>query len=126
MKPPRSVPALQRRVRKQVTIRPEFEAFRPSVNPEMNQKMYQMKEDVPLINYRVGINVNPSLVAIPCMTIAERNNVVVMGKGVGFDSTEYNLQPISWKSKLAFVPERLGVTADFQQKDHLAISSYVR
>ena len=91
MKPPRSVPALQRRVRKQVTIRPEFEAFRPSVNPEMNQKMYQMKEDVPLINYRVGINVNPSLVAIPCMTIAERNNVVVMGKGVGFDSTEYNL-----------------------------------
>ena len=24
---------------------------------------------------------------------------LVMGKGVGFDSTEYNLQPISWKSK---------------------------
>ena len=48
---------------------------------------------------------------------------LVMGKGVGFDSTEYNLQPISWKSKLAFVPERLGVTADFQQKDHLAINA---
>lgn len=126
MKPPRSVPALQRRVRSQVTMRPEFEAFRPNVNPEMNQKMYQMKEDVPLLNYRVGINVNPLLVAIPCVTISDRNDVVVMGKGVGFDSTEYNITPISWKSKLAFVPERLGTTADFTQKDHLAINSYVR
>lgn len=126
MKPPRSVPALQRRVRSQVTVRPEFEAFRPTVNPQMNQKMYQMADDVPLLNHRVGINVNPNLVAVPCVTIAERNNVVVMGKGVGFDSTEYNLTPINWKSKLAFVPERLGTTADFSQKDHLAINSYLR
>jgi len=43
--------------------------------------------------------VNPNMVAIPCVTIAERNNVVVMGKGIGFDSTEINVKPVSWMVK---------------------------
>ena len=126
MKPPHSIPALQRKNRGLLDRRPEFEETRPIVNPQHNQKMFEMKYDVPNINYRVGINVNPNLVAIPCIPINERNNVVVKGKGVGFDTTEYNIHPISWKNKLAFVPTRLGTTADFSQKDHLAINSYVR
>ena len=126
MIPPHNIPALERKKKGVLDKRPSIQVTRPIVNPVLNEKLFQMKEDVPNINHRLGINVNPNMVANPCITINERNGVVVRGKGIGFDETDYNTTPINWNNKLAFVNTRFGTTADFSQKDHLAINSYIR
>ena len=126
MRPPHSIPAFQLKKKNRLNYRPDFEVTRPNVNPEMDAQMYQMKEDVRAPNHRIGMNINPNLIAIPCITIAERNGVVLMGKGIGFDKTEVRTQPLNWDNKLSFVSERFGTTADFSQKEHLAINSYIR
>lgn len=103
-----------------------LETSQPSVNVEMNldQKNFQMKHDVRPQN-NIGIYTNPDMMVMPCDTINERNGLRNMGKGIGFDSTSYNIKPKSWFNNLTFTAERFGTTADFSQKPSF-ISSWVR
>ena len=128
MRPPNNMPVLKKNKNSNTVLeqRPVFESFQPEVNANIKASMFDHKINDTLLNKSLGINVNPQLMSLPCITIAQRNGLVVMGSGVPFDRSDYNNTPISWRNKLAFTPDRFGTTADFSQKDHLAINSYVR
>ena len=90
------------------------EVHEPTVNPVIKDKFFQMTDDIRSQN-NIGINTNPMLTSLGCRSVQEANGVVTMGLGSSFNSSNYNITPLSWKSPLSYESSRTGLSHNFKQ-----------
>ena len=81
-----------------------------------DKKVFQMKDNTPSINRRIGMSQNTSLIAEPCETLNERLNYRQQG---GFRNNEYSVEAHNGLSRLSFTNDRLGFTSDLKQTPYI-------
>ena len=79
-------------------------------------KVFQMKDNTPSINSRIGMSQNTALIAEPCETI---NNRMKIRTSSGFRNNEYSVHSHNGLSPFSFTNDRLRFTADLAQKPYI-------
>ena len=111
-----------------LNYRPVFEEDEPTVHkPILNRSAYTMKDETPNTQMaQIGIYTNPYLQALPCNSVLEANGYVEGAFEKPFDTTDYNIKPLSWNNPLTIVPDRFGFSHNFKQNDELVLNSWQR
>ena len=78
-----------------------------------NNKIFQLKDNTPSINRRIGMETNMALVARPCEPISDRMKIRT---GSGFRKPHYEVRAGNGLSPMFFTDDRLQFTADLKQK----------
>ena len=78
-----------------------------------NKDIFQMKDNTPSINSRIGMSQNQQLIARPCESVNDR---MAIRTGSGFRRPQYEVRAANGLSKQFFTPDRLHFTADLKQK----------
>ncbi len=81
-----------------------------------NNKIFQMKDNTPSINRRIGMNQNTALIAHPCESLNERLNDRQQG---GFRRNHYEVKPGTGLNNRFFTNDRLFFTHDFKQEPQI-------
>lgn len=81
-----------------------------------NNKIFQMKENTPSINRRIGMSQNTALIAHPCESLNERLNNRQQG---GFRNNHYEVKPATGLNNRFFTNDRLFFTHDFKQEPQI-------
>ena len=106
------IPENQRN-RKALHINPTFGITFPEYKRYQNNKIFQMKDNTPSINRRIGMSQNQELVSRPCEPISDRMKIRVSS---GFRTPHYEVRAGNGLSKQFFTNDRLQFTADLKQK----------
>ena len=106
------IPENQRN-RKVLHPNPTFGITFPEYDRYQNNKIFQMKDNTPSINSRIGMSQNQQLVARPCEPISDRMKIRT---GSGFRKPQYSVKAGNGLSPMFFTDNRLHFTADLKQK----------
>ncbi len=77
-----------------------------------NNKIFQMKDNTPSINHRIGMSQNQQLIARPCESVNDRMKIRTSS---GFRTPHYKVRAGNGLSKQFFTPDRLNFTANLKQ-----------
>lgn len=105
--------AESQRNRSVLNQRPTYSSSFMSYGRYQNNKIFQQPRDVPTMSSRIGMNTNYELIAKPCIPISERDNKNQFG---GFRKPSYKVKSGTGLSPQFFTNDRLGFTADLNQK----------
>ncbi len=105
------IPEAQRN-RKALHLNPPFGIVFTEYDRYKNNKIFQMKDNTPSINHRIGMSQNQQLIARPCEDI---NNRMAIRTGSGFRTPHYEVRAGNGLSKQFFTPDRLNFTATLKQ-----------
>ena len=78
-----------------------------------NNKIFQMADNTPSINRRIGMSQDTALIAHPCESLNERLNNRQQG---GFRNNHYEVKPATGLNNRFFTNDRLFFTHDFKQE----------
>ena len=92
---------------------PKFGITFPEYKRYQNNKIFQMKDNTPSINSRIGMSQDQQLVARPCESVSDRMKIRT---GSGFRKPHYSVKAGNGLSKQFFTNDRLQFTADLKQK----------
>mgnify|MGYP003127760156 CR=1 FL=1 len=92
---------------------PTFGINFPEYKRYQNNKIFQLKDNTPSINSRIGMSQNQQLVARPCEPISDRMKIRVSS---GFRTPHYEVRAGNGLSPRFFTSDRLNFTADLKQK----------
>ena len=106
------IPENQRN-RKALHINPTFGITFPEYKRYQNNKIFQLKDNTPSINSRIGMSQNQQLVARPCESVSDR---MAIRTGSGFRTPQYSVKAGNGLSPMFFTDNRLQFTADLKQK----------
>ena len=99
--------------RKVLHPNPNFGIHTISYNRYQNKKIFQMEDNTPSINRRIGMSQNQQLIARPCEDINDR---MAIRTGSGFRVNHYEVEPGNGLNARFFTPDRLHFTSDLKQK----------
>ncbi len=105
--------AENQRNRKVLHPNPTFGIHNIPYDRYQNKKIFQMEDNTPSINKRIGMSQNTALIARPCESINERMKIRTES---GFRVNHYEIRPGTGLNKRFFTPDRLEFTADLKQK----------
>jgi hypothetical protein len=97
-------------------INPTFGIHNIPYDRYQNNKIFQMKDNTPSINSRIGMSQNTSLIAHPCESLNERLNDRQQG---GFRNNHYEVKPATGLNNRFFTNDRLFFTHDFKQEPQI-------
>jgi len=100
------------RNRKALHINPTFGINNIKYDRYQNKKNFQMENNTPSINSRIGMSQNTHLIARPCESINERLNNRQQG---GFRLNNFEVKANNGLSKTSFTPDRLYFSANLKQ-----------
>ena len=101
------------RNRKVLHPNPQFGIHNIPYDRYKNNKIFQIKENTPSINRRIGMSQNQQLVARPCEDINDRMKIRI---GSGFRVNHYEVEAGNGLNPRFFTPDRLHFTSNLQQK----------
>lgn len=97
-------------------INPTFGIHNVHYDRYQNKKIFQMEDNTPSINRRIGMSQNTSLIAQPCDSLNERLNFKQQG---GFRRNLYSVKAHNGLSKASYTNDRLGFTSDLKQTPYI-------
>ena len=97
-------------------INPPFGIHNIPYDRYQNNKIFQMKDNTPSINSRIGMSQNTSLIAHPCESLNESLNDRQQG---GFRNNHYEVKPATGLNNRFFTNDRLFFTHDFKQEPQI-------
>lgn len=97
-------------------INPTFGIHNIPYDRYENNKIFQMKDNTPSINRRIGMNQNTALIAHPCESLNERLNDRQQG---GFRRNHYEVKLGTGLNNRFFTNDRLFFTHDFKQEPQI-------
>ena len=105
--------AENQRNRKVLHPNPNFGIHNIPYDRYENKKIFQMEDNTPSINKRIGMSQNTALIARPCESINDRMKIRTES---GFRVNHYEVRGGTGLNKRFFTPDRLEFTADLKQK----------
>ena len=105
--------AENQRNRKVLHPNPTFGIHNIPYDRYQNKKIFQMEDNTPSINKRIGMSQNTALIARPCESINDRMKIRTDS---GFRVNHYEVRAGTGLNKRFFTPDRLEFTADLKQK----------
>jgi len=105
--------AENQRNRKVLHPNPTFGIHNIPYDRYQNKKIFQMENNTPSINKRIGMSQNTALIARPCESINDRMKIRTDS---GFRVNHYEVRSGTGLNKRFFTPDRLEFTADLKQK----------
>lgn len=100
------------RNKKVLHLNPTFSIHNITYDRYKNKKIFQLPENTPSINRRIGMSQNTLLIASPCESVNERLNNRQAG---GFKFNHFKVVANTGLSKSSFTPDRLYFSADLKQ-----------
>ena len=101
------------RNRKVLHLNPTFSIHNIPYDRYQNKNIFQMQDNTPSINRRIGMSQNTALIARPCESVNER---MPIRTGSGFRINHYEVEPGNGLNPRFFTPDRLHFTSNLQQK----------
>ncbi len=101
------------RNRKVLHPNPTFGIHNVPYDRYQNKKIFQMEDNTPSINRRIGMSQNTALIAQPCETVNSRMDIRT---GSGFRVNHYEVRAGNGLDPRFFTEDRLRFTADLKQK----------
>ena len=101
------------RNRKVLHLNPTFGIHNIPYDRYKNKSIFQMQDNSPSINRRIGMSQNTALVARPCESVNDRLSIRT---GSGFRVNHYEVEAGTGLNPRFFTADRLHFTADLKQK----------
>ena len=95
---------------------PQFGIHNIPYDRYQNKKIFQLEDNTPSINRRIGMSQNTALIAQPCESLNERLNNRQQG---GFKKSHYEVRAGNGLSSMFFSEDRLRFTADLKQSPQI-------
>jgi len=104
--------AENQRNRKVLHPNPTFGIHNIPYDRYQNKKIFQMEDNTPSINKRIGMSQNTALIARPCESINDRMKIRTDS---GFRVNHFEVRANNALSKMSFTPDRLYFSANLKQ-----------